>query len=132
MALARREFEALTGSLRERMIHPTMQALNDAHLTPRDIDKVVLVGGSTHMPGVQRMVRDILLHEPVIGVNPDEVVRWAPRYRGHYPGRLCRHGAARRHPAFTGIETANGELARIIERNTTSLPVRQKFLHRTG
>jgi molecular chaperone DnaK len=118
--LSRREYEALTSSLRDRMIRPTMQALSDAHLSVANLDEVILVGGSTRMPAVQKMVRDILLHEPVIGVNPDEVVALGAAVQGGIISGALNHMVLLDvTPLSLGIEMANGAFASIIPRNTT-------------
>src|SRR5690606_13483716 len=74
MNLTRAKFEELTADLVERTMGPTRQALSDAGLTPADIDKVILVGGSTRIPAVQEAIRKFIGKEPHKGVNPDEVV----------------------------------------------------------
>src|SRR4051794_28710361 len=74
MTISRSQFEKLTDSLFDRCKAPVMKALDDAKLKPADIDEVVLVGGSTRMPRVQQIVKDIFGKEPHKGVNPDEVV----------------------------------------------------------
>ncbi|HEX2948788.1 MAG TPA: molecular chaperone DnaK, partial [Armatimonadota bacterium] len=120
MQLTRREFEALTGSLRERMVRPTMQALSDARMNVHDIDAVILVGGSTRMPAVQKMVHDVLQHAPVVGVNPDEVVALGAAVQGGIiSGELSNFVLLDVTPLSLGIEMANGAFARIIPRNTT-------------
>src|SRR2546428_5467450 len=75
MTLTRAKFESLTTDLTERTRGPFLAALKDASLTPQQIDEVVLVGGSTRMPIIQQLVKDLLGgKEPHKGVNPDEVV----------------------------------------------------------
>src|SRR5207245_10930683 len=75
MTLTRAKFESLTADLTERTRGPFLAALKDANLTPPQIDEVVLVGGSTRMPIIQQLVKDLLGgKEPHKGVNPDEVV----------------------------------------------------------
>ncbi|HEY3375985.1 MAG TPA: molecular chaperone DnaK [Armatimonadota bacterium] len=120
LPLTRREFEALTGSLRERMIAPTLQALSDAGMTTDSIDAVLLVGGSTRMPAVQKLANDTLRHEPVVGVNPDEVVALGAAVQGGIiSGELANLVLLDVTPLSLGLETANGGFVRIIPRNTT-------------
>ena len=100
MTITRAEFEQLVDHLVERCRGPVLQALKDAKLKPREIDEVVLVGGSTRMPRVQELVKKIFGKEPHKGVNPDEVVAVGAAIQGGVLGRR-RPGraAARRHPA---------------------------------
>lgn len=72
--LSRNEFESLCGDLVQRLRYPVEQSLKDAGLKPEQIDEVVLVGGSTRIPLVQQLVRDLLRQDPNQNVNPDEVV----------------------------------------------------------
>src|SRR5688500_4000155 len=74
MKLTRAKFEQLVDDLLQRTIGPTRQALTDAGVDPRKIDEVVLVGGSTRIPKVQQIVKELFGKEPHKGVNPDEVV----------------------------------------------------------
>ena len=74
MTITRSQFEQLTDGLIERCRKPVLQALEDAKLSPSEIDEVVLVGGSTRIPRVQELAREIFGKEPHRGVNPDEVV----------------------------------------------------------
>jgi molecular chaperone DnaK len=120
MEVSRDKFEELTKDLRQRMIDPTAQALADAKMMPRDLDAVVLVGGSTRMPAVQQMVREILVHEPVKGVNPDEVVALGAAIQGGIiSGALNNMLLLDVTPLSLGIETSGGMFTRVIPRNTT-------------
>src|SRR5262249_31637220 len=74
MKLTRARFEQMTDDILQRSVGPCKQALSDASVTPQQIDEVVLVGGSTRIPKVQQIVRDLFAREPHKGVNPDEVV----------------------------------------------------------
>lgn len=120
LAVTRKEFHALTGSLRDRMIAPTTHALSDACMTPADLDAVILVGGSTRMPAVQQLARDLLQREPVVGVNPDEVVAMGAAVQGGIiSGALDNIVLLDVTPLSLGIETVNGAFVRVISRNTT-------------
>lgn len=120
MELTRETFEKITEDLRDRMIQPTASALSDAKLLPRDLDAVLLVGGSTRMPAVQRMVREILQHDPVTGVNPDEVVALGAAIQGGIlSGALEDMLLLDVTPLSLGIEAAGGVFMRVIPRNTT-------------
>src|SRR6185503_2875475 len=74
LRLSRSKFEQLVDDLLQKTVGPTKQALSDAGVDPRQIDEVVLVGGSTRIPKVQQIVKDLFSKEPHKGVNPDEVV----------------------------------------------------------
>ena len=102
------------------MTGPTRQALTDANLQPEDIDRVVLVGGSTRMPAVQQLVRDFLGKEPYKDINPDEVVAiGAGVQAGILTGQVKEVILIDVTPLSLGIETQGGIFAKIIERNTT-------------
>ena len=118
--ITRDDFEKLTAHLRERMIRPTMQALSDARVSVIDLDAVILVGGSTRMPIIQQMARDVLLQEPVIGVNPDEAVALGAAVQGGIiSGDLENMVLLDVTPLSLGLETSSGAFVRIIPRNTT-------------
>lgn len=120
LTLSRAKFESLTSGLREKMREPTYQALNDARLSPGQIDKVVLVGGSTRMPAVQNMVRDIFKKDPFKGMNPDEVVAaGAAIQAGVMGGEIKNVILLDVTPLSLGIETMGGVMTRLIPRNTT-------------
>ncbi|MBB6051788.1 molecular chaperone DnaK [Armatimonas rosea] len=119
-SLTRAHFENITTDLRDRMRDPTYQALNDAKLAPNQIDKVVLVGGSTRMPAVQDMVREIFHKDPFKGMNPDEVVAaGAAIQAGMLAGELTGLVLLDVTPLSLGIETLGGVMTRLIPRNTT-------------
>src|SRR5260221_9155143 len=87
MKLTRAKFEQLVDDLLQKTVGPTKQALADAGLDPSKIDEVVLVGGSTRIPKVQQIVKDLFKREPHKGVNPDEVVAvGAAVHAGVLPG----------------------------------------------
>jgi len=118
--LTRAKFEELSAHLVERTMGPTRQALQDAGLTPDQIDKVVLVGGSTRIPAVQEAVRKLIGKEPHKGVNPDEVVALGAAIQaGVLTGEVKDVVLLDVTPLSLGIETAGGVFTKMIERNTT-------------
>jgi len=118
--LTRAKFDELTAHLVERTMGPTRQALADAGLTPADIDKVVLVGGSTRIPAVQEAVKRLIGKEPHKGVNPDEVVALGAAVQaGVLMGEVKDVVLLDVTPLSLGIETAGGVFTKMIERNTT-------------
>ncbi len=120
MTLTRAKFEELIGDLVERTVGPTKQALSDAGLEPKDIDKVLLVGGSTRVPLVQETIRRVLGKEPHKGINPDEVVALGAAIQaGVLAGEVKDIVLLDVTPLSLGIETLGGVFTKIIERNTT-------------
>ncbi|GAB2703663.1 molecular chaperone DnaK [Paenibacillus thermoaerophilus] len=120
MNLTRAKFEELSAHLVERTLGPTRQALNDAGLTPAQIDKVVLVGGSTRIPAVQEAIKKLIGKEPHKGVNPDEVVALGAAIQaGVLTGDVKGIVLLDVTPLSLGIETAGGVFTKMIERNTT-------------
>lgn len=118
--LTRAKFEELSHALVERTLGPTRQALSDAGLTPKDINKVVLVGGSTRIPAVQEAIKKLIGQEPHKGVNPDEVVALGAAVQaGVLTGDVKDVVLLDVTPLSLGIETAGGVFTRMIERNTT-------------
>ncbi|CAM2832706.1 molecular chaperone DnaK [Paenibacillus sediminis] len=118
--LTRAKFEELSAHLVERTLGPTRRALSDAGLTPDDIDKVVLVGGSTRIPAVQEAIKKVLGKEPHKGVNPDEVVALGAAVQaGVLTGDVKDVVLLDVTPLSLGIETAGGVFTKMIERNTT-------------
>jgi molecular chaperone DnaK len=118
--LTRAKFEELTAHLVERTMGPTRQALKDAGLTVNDIDKVVLVGGSTRIPAVQEAIKKLIGKEPHKGVNPDEVVALGAAIQaGVLTGDVKDVVLLDVTPLSLGIETAGGVFTKMIERNTT-------------
>ncbi|MEJ9209990.1 molecular chaperone DnaK [Bacillus smithii] len=120
MTLTRAKFDELSAHLVERTMGPTRQALQDAGLTPSDIDKVILVGGSTRIPAVQEAIRKEIGKEPHKGVNPDEVVAMGAAIQGGVlTGDVRDVVLLDVTPLSLGIETMGGVFTKLIERNTT-------------
>ncbi|MBR7024880.1 MAG: molecular chaperone DnaK [Selenomonadaceae bacterium] len=123
LTLTRAKFDDLTRDLVERTMGPTRNAMNDAGLTGKDIDKIILVGGSSRIPAVQNAIREILGKEPSKGINPDECVSIGAAIQG---GVLAGEFGKGNEillldvtPLSLGIETLGGVCTKIIERNTT-------------
>jgi molecular chaperone DnaK len=120
VTLTRAKFEELSAHLVERTMGPTRQALKDAGLTPSDIDKVILVGGSTRIPAVQEAIKKEIGKEPHKGVNPDEVVAMGAAVQGGViSGDVKDVVLLDVTPLSLGIETMGGVFTKLIERNTT-------------
>lgn len=120
MTLTRAKFEEITADLVEATVGPTKRALQDAGLEPKDIDKVILVGGSIRIPAVQEMVKRVIGKEPFKGVNPDEVVAvGAAIQAGVLVGEVKDIVLLDVTPLSLGLETLGGVFTRIIDRNTT-------------
>src|SRR5690349_5534253 len=125
MRLTRAKFEQLVDDLLQRTIGPTRQALADAGVDPSKIDEVVLVGGSTRIPKVQQIVKDLFGKEPHKGVNPDEVVAiGAGVQAGVLAGEVKDLLLLDVTPLSLGIETLGGVMTTLIQRNTT-IPTRK-------
>jgi molecular chaperone DnaK len=118
--LTRAKFDELTAGLVERTLGPTRQALSDAGMTPADLTRIVLVGGSTRIPAVQDAIKKLTGKEPHKGVNPDEVVALGAAVQaGVLTGDVKDVVLLDVTPLSLGIETAGGVFTKMIERNTT-------------
>ncbi|WP_332646977.1 molecular chaperone DnaK [Lysinibacillus sp. 54212] len=120
VSLSRAKFDDLTRDLVERTIVPTRQALSDAGLSSSELDKVILVGGSTRIPAVVEAIKNATGHEPHKGVNPDEVVAMGAAVQGGVlTGDVKDIVLLDVTPLSLGIETMGGVFTKLIDRNTT-------------
>ena len=132
MTLTRAKFEELVDDLVERTRKPCEQALKDSGLKPGDINEVILVGGSTRIPKVQEVVKDIFGKEPNKGVNPDEVVAMGAGIQGGILGGDVEDVLLLDiTPLSLGIETLGSVFTKLIERNTT-IPTKKSQIFSTA
>ncbi len=118
--LTRAKFDEITASLVERTLEPTRQAMRDAGLSPSEVDKVILVGGSTRIPAVQELVKRETGKDPHKGVNPDEVVAMGAAIQGGViTGDVKDIVLLDVTSLSLGIETMGGVFTKLIDRNTT-------------
>ena len=132
VTISRAKFNELTADLVEKTVGPMTQAMRDAGVTAKDIDKVILVGGSTRIPAVQEAVQRITGKEPFKGINPDECVAVGAAIQGGVLGGDVKDIVLLDvTPLSLGIETLGGVFTRLIERNTT-IPVKQTQVFSTA
>ncbi len=132
MTLSRARLEQLTADLVERTMQPVRQALADAGLSPADVNQVVLVGGMTRMPAIQKAVREFFGKEPQRGINPDEVVAIGAAIQGGVlAGEVSDILLLDVTPLTLSVETLGGLATPIVERNTT-IPVRRSQVFSTA
>jgi molecular chaperone DnaK len=132
MKLSRAKLEQLMDDLVQRTVGPCKQALKDANLKPENIDEVILVGGSTRIPKVQQLVKDLFGKEPHKGVNPDEVVAAGAAIQGAVlTGDVKDVLLLDVTPLTLGIETLGGVFTKMILRNTT-IPTKKTEIFSTA
>lgn len=132
MDITRAKFEELTAHLVENTMEPIRLALKDAGLQPNDIEKVILVGGSTRIPAVQEAVKKLIGREPQKDINPDECVAIGAAIQGGVlSGEVKDLLLLDVTPLSLGIETLGGVTTRLIERNTT-IPTRKSQIFTTA
>ena len=132
LTLSRAKLEQLVDDLVERTVGPCKRAMQDAGLTPEQVDEVVLVGGQTRMPKVQEVVKKLFNKEPHKGVNPDEVVAVGAGIQGGVLTGVVKDILLLDvTPLSLGIETLGGVMTRLIDRNTT-IPTRKSQIFSTA
>jgi len=132
LSITRAKFEELADGLFERCKKPLLSALKDAKMDPSEIDEVVLVGGSTRIPKVQELVKEVFGRDPYKGVNPDEVVSVGAAIQGSVlAGDRTDVLLLDVTPLSLGIETLGGVFTKLVERNTT-IPTERKQVFSTA
>jgi molecular chaperone DnaK len=132
LSLSRAKFEEMTRDLLDRVIEPTRRALKDSGLSANEVDKVLLVGGSTRMPAVQRKIKEIIGKDPTKGINPDECVAYGAAIQGAImTGEHKDIVLVDVTPLSLGLETLGGVFTKIIERNT-AIPVSKSQVFSTA
>lgn len=132
LTLTRAKFNELTADLVEKTMGPTRQAMKDAQLSAGDIDKVIMVGGSTRIPAVQDAIKNLIGKDPFKGINPDECVAIGAAIQGGVlVGEVKDVVLLDVTPLSLGIETLGGVFTKIVERNTT-IPVSRQQVFTTA
>ncbi|MBN1333455.1 MAG: molecular chaperone DnaK [Synergistales bacterium] len=132
MNLSRAKFEEMSRDLLEKVVGPTMQAVKDSGLSASEIDKILLVGGSTRMPSVQKKIRELVGKDPTKGINPDECVAYGAAIQaaimsGEHKDVVLVDVT----PLSLGLETLGGVFTKIIDRNT-AIPVSKSQVFTTA
>lgn len=132
LTLSRAKFEEMTRNLLDKVVEPTRRALKDSGLSPDEVSKVLLVGGSTRMPAVQRKIKELIGKDPTKGVNPDECVAYGAAIQaaimtGEHKDIVLVDVT----PLSLGLETLGGVFTKIIDRNT-AIPVSKSQVFSTA